>query len=324
MAEVIQPRMEEPPSLKQNCAVWLLGQRSKASQRDGRYVSESFDHPGKMLPDLAAAILETYGGSTVRWLDPMCGIGTLQVEGIARGCEVDGVEFEEQWVEVANQNMALAKGRLGPGTGRVFHGDARHLPEVLGVRNHYDRIAFSPPYGDSLSKKAHGPDKHPEKQQGGKRAAAAIRRGYNVSADDPNIGDLKYGDLPAARAFAARLVADRTAHAEKPSYLTEMVRVYHSCYEVLRPGGMMILVMRDFRRNNRRVNLLGDTLDICESLGFVYHDRSTVLLSPAVPAEDGLRVKPEGSVAFWTLYNAQKANPVQMIPVSEDVVILRK
>jgi modification methylase len=324
VAEVIQPEFDASPRLKQNCSVWLLGQRSKVSQRGARYVSASFDHPGKMLPDLAAAILETYGGPGLRWLDPMCGIGTLLVEGIDRGYQVDGVEFEDQWVEVTKQNITLAVGRMGQGSGQVRQGDARHLPDVLGVRNHYDRIAFSPPYGDSLSKKSHGPDKHPERQQGGKRAAAAIRRGYNVSADDPNIGDLKYGDLEAALELAKALAQGMQLQVDKPSYLTEMAKVYHSCFEVLRPGGLMILVMRDFRRNNRRVDLLGDTLDICEALGFIYHDRSTVLLSPAVEQTDGLRVKPEGSVAFWTLFNAQKADPPLMVPVSEDVVVLRK
>ncbi len=325
-------------------AIWFSAQRSRQAQRNhSRYTKESFAHPGKMLPDLVCSILDTYGRPGDRWCDPMCGIGTLLVEGVDRGYEVYGVEWEPRWAKVTQRNIDLAHSRNAPGAAFVKQGDARHLTQVFPNVT-YTKIAFSPPYGNTLSKTAHGPDLHPERQQGGKRAAKAIRHGYGFSGTEEapipdaaedmavqgedrreiNIGDLRHGDVEDAVLVAQTLSRGEHPPRVRPTYLTEMSRIYHQCYLALEPGGMMLIVLRDYRRNNRRVDLLGDTLDICKALDFVYHDRIVALQCPVEGTGEFMRAKPEGAIAFWTLENSKKSDPPWLVPVFEDVLVLRK
>ena len=52
--------------------VWLVGQRSLAVQRQGRYTPASAaGHPGKMLPDLARRLIESYTRPGEWIVDPM-------------------------------------------------------------------------------------------------------------------------------------------------------------------------------------------------------------------------------------------------------------
>lgn len=330
---------------RERSAVWFTGQQARTEQRDrNRYVADSFAHPGKMLPHLTRSIITTYGESGDVWLDPMCGIGTTLVEGVTLGYTVFGVEWEQRWVEVCSQNLQLAQQSSDAGTGVVKQGDARRLREMF-PNPMFDKIAFSPPYGNTLSKTSHGPDKYPERQQGGKRAARALRHGYGFTgieeaaiADKPgdmtvsaalhevNLGDLKHGNLSDAITVCRILKSEQGLDPSlvKASYLTEMAKVYNQCYQVLNAGGLMILVLRDYRRDKKRVDLLGDTLRICQELGFAYHDRTVALQCPVEMQGTDLEAKPEGHLGFWTIQNCKDQNPPIMIPVFEDVLVLRK
>lgn len=329
---------------RERSAVWLTGQQPRIEQRDlTKYVEESFAHPGKMLPHVVRSIIDTYGDPGSTWLDPMCGIGTTLVEGISAGYTVYGVEWEARWVRVCSQNLQLLEDLGFKGKGRVRQGDARQLTTIYpGLLDQgVDRIAFSPPYGNTLSKTSHGPDKHPERQQGGKRAARAIRHGYGfqgdqemaipdqpgemsvtASPDEVNLGDLKHGNVEDVVALLRGQKLD--PKKDKPSYLSEMAKVYKQCYDSLRVGGLLILVLRDYRRNKRRVDLLGDTLDICEEIGFHYHDRSVALQCPIQSVGSSIECSPEGHLSFWTIQNCKDQEPPIMIPVFEDILVLRK
>lgn len=326
-------------------AVWFTGQQTRTEQRDpARYVEESFAHPGKMLPHVTRSIINTYGEPGAVWLDPMCGIGTTLVEAVTFGYTVYGVEWEPRWVNVCNRNLQLLKELGFTGQGFVSQGDARKLRTIYPDIQ-VDRIAFSPPYGNTLSKTSHGPDKHPERQKGGKRAAKAIRHGYGFTGieeaaipdqpgemsvkakpDEINLGDLKHGNLDDAISVTRLLLEGQTYDPKviKPSYLTEMSKVYHQCFQALKVGGVMILVLRDYRRDKRRVDLLGDTLDVCEEIGFQYHDRSVALQCPVDVQATPLECSPEGHLGFWTIQNCKDQNPPVMIPVFEDILVLRK
>lgn len=329
---------------REKSAVWFTGQEPRTQQRDPRfYDDESFAHPGKMLPHVVRSIVETYGESGDVWLDPMCGIGTTLVEAMQVGYDAIGVEFEPRWVDVTLRNIMRTVRAGAVGRGQVIQGDAREAATYLDGER-VTKIAFSPPYGNTLSKTSHGPDKNPDRQSGGKRGARAIRHGYSFtgvehaaipdeagdmtiaekSPDQVNLGDLKHGNLDVALAAARSLRTGTPQEALQPSYLTEMAKVYDQCFKVLSTGGLMVLVLRDYRRNKKRVDLLGDTLRICEELGFVYHDRTVALQCPVVDRNGRLVCTPEGHLGFWTIQNAKDKVPPLMVPVFEDVLILRK
>lgn len=353
----LQLRVEEPGQssahptdetslYREKSAVWFTGQQPRAQQRNTRlYDEESFVHPGKMLPHVVRSIIETYGEPGDLWFDPMCGIGTTLVEAMQVGYNALGIEFEPRWVEVTARNIRRTRDAGAPGSGRIIQGDARAAAAYLGDER-VTKIAFSPPYGNTLSKTSHGPDKNPDRQSGGKRAARALRHGYSFtgvehaaipdeagdmaiadkSPEQVNLGDLKHGDLGSALATARALRTGSLLDEllNKPSYLSEMAKVYDQCFRVLSTGGLMILVLRDYRRNKKRVDLLGDTLRICQELGFVYHDRTVALQCPVVDLDGRLQCTPEGHLGFWTIQNAKDKIPPLMVPVFEDVLILRK
>lgn len=158
-----------PPDLRQETALWLLGQRSIEAQRAGRYVPESVKHPGKMQPDVCGAIIDTYTKPGDVILDPMGGIATTAVEGAERGRHVVMVELERPWAVVSQQNADLTAQRGAPGTIRVINGDARRLPEL--VAGAFDHLVTSPPYGEALESRTGRVEGRVERIQ------AAIARG---------------------------------------------------------------------------------------------------------------------------------------------------
>jgi modification methylase len=66
-------------------SVLMVGQRSLATQRRGRFVAGSGAHPARMSPDLAAALICDYTRPGDWVLDPLAGVGTTLVEAIHAG-----------------------------------------------------------------------------------------------------------------------------------------------------------------------------------------------------------------------------------------------
>ena len=66
-------------------SVWTSAKQTAQVQRTGRYLQASRQHPGKMLPAIAAQAIATYTSPGDLAIDPMCGIGTNLVEAIHQG-----------------------------------------------------------------------------------------------------------------------------------------------------------------------------------------------------------------------------------------------
>ena len=81
-------------------SAWDFGAVHPQSERS-YYVCN--DHPAKMRPSLARAILKLCGESPV--LDPIAGIGTTLVEAKLLGMNAVGVEYEKRFVNQANKNI---------------------------------------------------------------------------------------------------------------------------------------------------------------------------------------------------------------------------
>lgn len=464
----------EPPNLLQESSLWLVGQRSIAAQRGKRYVKASVKHPGKMFPDLAGAIIDTYTEPGWHIVDCMGGIGTTGVEGAERGRHVTCVELVKHWANVAYANALRTAHRGAPGTMRVIQGDARRLLELVSgstdaalfsppygdnifvqrdLRNMrafegrtdvpeahdavlfsppygdtnvrempsefgrsspgghfsdaprgydavvtspvygdsriapvpsgvvyrpdgegldvgnlprgYDAVTFSPPYGDTnldpgLTSGLHfgrDPDDVAKKkarqgktapgydavvtspaygdirQDGGNHqfGDSGAMNNYSGEArvkkggrDRTNVGNLKYGSMDKALALIARLKAgERIPESEWPAmeYLESMALIYWNCLQVLRSGGLCILVLKDYRREKQRVDLLGDTIALMKAVGFLYHDKALALTSKA---EDGRVVV---KVSPFVRVNARKpeknGGPI-LLPAGEEVLVFRK
>lgn len=122
----------------------------------GLWVKDAYAHPAKMAPGLCFRIiehLEALGllrpGATI--LDPMCGIGTTLLCGGLKGYRMIGLELEDKFVRLAEENREYLAGpprNIGLDI-TILQGDARHLADILVER---DLVAvMSPPYADGLT-----------------------------------------------------------------------------------------------------------------------------------------------------------------------------
>jgi hypothetical protein len=208
-------------------SIFVTGQQSSRAQRHGRYTPESIQHPGKMLPSIARYLIRTYTNVGDRVCDPMAGIATTVVEAMHLDRHGIGVEYEPRWAELGTDNIRLAAAQGAAGTGVVYTGDSRHLPSLIPAHLH-GRIALvitSPPYGPS----AHGRAVTPGRDRG------KVRKIYHRYGTDPN--NLAYRDHDELAAGFGQILA--------------------GCVAILRPGGVVAVTARPYRREGELVDIPG-------------------------------------------------------------------
>jgi modification methylase len=288
------PAVSQPPSTLSTpagelpLAVWPCAQTSAQYQRAGRYLPASTAHPAKMLPELARRIVAEYSPPGGLVVDPMCGVGTTLVEAAALGRRAVGVELEPRWGELARANLAFALANQQAWRGQVRLGDARHLAGVLAdLAGTVDLVATSPPYGSDI-----GMIDKPAWLAG---RPLCRRDTLNYSTDHANLG-----------------------HARGDRYLAELASVYAGCFAVLRPGGLLVVVTKNLRRQGRRLDLATITVELATQAGFQYLQRVVALL--AAVRDGQLHARP----SFWQLTQTRRARargqPAHLV-VHEDVSV---
>ncbi len=272
-------------------AVWPCAQTTGHAQRAGRYLPAATAHPAKMLPELARRIIAEYAPPGSLVVDPMCGIGTTLVEATTQGCRSVGVELEGRWADLARRNLAVALPPERAGLGEVRAGDARHLPELLAdLAGTVDLVATSPPYACTP-----GMIDKPAWRDGGRLCR---RDTQNYSPNRANLG-----------------------HARGAAYLAEMATVYAGCFQILRPGGLLVTVTRNLRRQGRVFDLAAATVTLAEQAGYQYLQHVIALLAAVRDSE--LHARP----SFWQLSQTRRAlgrgEPASLL-VHEDVLVFQK
>jgi modification methylase len=249
---------------------WLIGQQVSLVQRRGRYLPESMRHPGKMLPQLARRLIESYTKPDDWILDPMSGIGTTGVEAIHLGRNYVGIELEERWVQLQRRNLELAGEQGASGRFDVVQADARRLgdqppkaPELPPDTGRIDAVITSPPYGDRL-RSVRTPSRPMQ------RLIAAGKLGRDVIPRTYGSGSRNLGNL------------------SDTEYLEGMEEVYRGCFEVLKPGGYLAVVIRPGRDRHRLRPLHHETARLCTELGFEFVDELVGIVSrvEALPGKE--------------------------------------
>ncbi|KKN71462.1 hypothetical protein LCGC14_0420410 [marine sediment metagenome] len=185
-----------------------------------------------------------------------------------------------------------------------------------------DKIVTSPPYEAGTSGPSRGPfwdrlandptsarygrKKHPSVGQGYDQVDAVVTsppyegttgEGKEIGSEGHAVGAFHYGDD-----------SRQIGNLKSQSYLEAMLQVYQQCWGVLRPGGLMILVTKNFIRNKQVIRLDTDTIKLCEQAGFSYLERHYRKL----PAQ-----------SFWRVIYHQKHPEVEQIK-HEDVLVFKK
>lgn len=118
-----------------------------------------------------------------------------------------------------------------------------------------DAIVTSPPYHDNKSDW--------DVTSGAAREGEIVTYTDERGKERQNIGNIHYYDRgkPLSHKYAK-------APKDAQTYLDAMHQVYAECFKVLKEGGYMVLVVKNFIRNKKIVDLAVDTVKLCESVGF--------------------------------------------------------
>jgi hypothetical protein len=224
-----------PYGFGSDLSVWPVGQRSATLQRRCRFVPGSGEHPARMLPDLARHAIHTFTRPGDLVLDPLAGVGTTLVEAIHAGRDAIGVEYQPRWVELARANARLANRQGGTGAWQMVRGDATRLPAGLPalLRGRVDLILTSPPYGRTM----HGRVEH--------RRGPLTRFANSYGPPDP-------------ASLAHRGLAGITAG---------MRLILAGSMPLLRPGGIVVITARPWRRDGLLVDLPGALAQVAVEVG---------------------------------------------------------
>ena len=137
-----------------------------------------------------------------------------------------------------------------------------------------DAVLTSPPYEESLGAKHHSP-----------RADILAAEKSNPSTYtqiDESVSRLREhgrSDDKAGGAYGKSLghpyssSEGNIGNQKKESYLEAMKTVYAECHKILKPQGLMILILKNFIRDKKVVPLTDYTVKICESVGFALKER---------------------------------------------------
>lgn len=272
-------------------SVWLTGQQCSRDQRRGRYTHASIAHPGKMLPAIARHAIRTWTSPGDLVLDPMAGIGTTLVEAVHLGRDALGVEFERRWARHAADNIALAGRQGATGTAQVFTGDSRHLAQLLPekLRGTVALIITSPPYGPST----HGQVRIPGPKTG-----------------KINKIDHRYGNDP-----------DNLAYTDPDRLAAGFTRILAQSAEFLRPGGIVMVTARPYRRGRDLVDIPGMVIAAGTSAGLRLTDRCAALLAGIRGDQTVTRA------SFFQQHNirlARAAGDPQWLIAHEDILVFSR
>jgi modification methylase len=271
----------------EDLSVWTTAQSTGPVQRRGRYVRESVQHPARMLPAIAAHAVDTYTARGDLVLDPMCGIGTTLVEAIHAGRDAIGVEYESTWSDIADANIRHAHSHGATGRAGVIRGDATNIVSLVpaALAGQVALVVTSPPYGPTV----HG------LVRPGADGVAKFDNTYNDGTDK---GNLAYRDLTG--------LADG------------FTRILTGCATLLRPGGVVVVTARPWRKHGELVDLPSAVIGAGVRAGLTPVDRCVALL--AAVRDGALVARP----SFFQLQAVRKARaagiPMHLI-THEDVLV---
>jgi DNA modification methylase len=109
--------------------------------------------------------------------------------------------------------------------------------------------------------------------------------------------------------------------ARGDSYKAAMAEIYAGCLEVLRPGGLLVVVTKNTRRKGEMFDGAGETVSLTRTVGFTYLQH-VVALHAAI-RDGSLGARPSIGQRTAIRKEMERGEPAHLV-VHEDVSVLRK
>ncbi len=218
------------PDFERNDKGWILFPPD-TSARDGVFPVEVNKHPAKANLHLVQAVIEYVSEPGETLMDIMAGTGTI-LYGVLMGRRVICIEITDKFFKLIQQGADNIE-KIAPGSESMITLINQPCQTVLPIS--VDHIIFSPPYAQIMKSK--GTDK-----------LTIEKTDYDMSAYTMN--PLNVGQV------------------NEFIYHHLMELVYKKCYESLRPGGTLTIIIKDHMKNRQRVEISGRAAKDCQAMGF--------------------------------------------------------
>ena len=240
-----------------------------------QYLVDRFTHPGDLL------------------CDPMVGSGSILLAALS-GRDVIARDLEPQWVALMRHSALRLAEQAGLFAGQMVIEQADAM-QPWGLAASVDAVICSPPYGCEMSA---SPRAH--KALPYRLVRLAHDRRWDRFLSRPN------GGTAAMLSFYYGSSPNQIGPWRGKRYWRAMQAVYEHAHEALRPGGTLILILKDHVKDGQRVPTAEMTIGLCQHLGFQLTERVQRQVHP---------------LSLW-----QRRRKEQGLPVveEEDVLIFRK
>ncbi len=216
---------------KEDGTYYSKTERKKYYKYDGKHIAKTPFHG-------AAYAIENFTKKGDYVFDPTIGSGTTGVEAVKRDRNIVGIELEEDYYFVAEQNiMANTKDKK---LVSLYNGDARMSFTFLNELSNkpFLQLVFNnPPYSGDVNQIEFG------------------KQGINYSDKDKNLAFLK----------------------ETDAYYKTISDIYKQAYDYLLPGGYFCIMVKDMMRN-KQPYLLHYHLAFCLTYGNKINYQGMILL----------------------------------------------
>ena len=216
------------------------------------FVPESWAHPAKLHLRLVQWLVERYTQPGEVILDPMGGIGSTFLALLVQR-DVLLYDVERRWLQLAVENARRIQRAAG-----VFadHATIRRHDARTPWPDHTDHILCSPPYGCAM-----GTTPTAKRRLPASRLQRFGTRWCHMH-HQPHRG--AWG----AYTFHYGQSVGQIGHYRGARYWHAMEQIYGQAYAALRPGGRMLLVIKDHVEDGTHVPTTNRTLALCTRLGF--------------------------------------------------------
>jgi DNA modification methylase len=159
-------------------------------------------------------------------LDPFSGIGSTIKACFETEREGFGIELSPKWCEITKQRL-LDESGLELDDSHIICGDSRKVSDYF-KKNSFDFIVTSPPYWNILEKKDH-------------KANERVLDGQDTKYSE-DINDL--GNID-----------------DYEKFLEELSKIFLNCYDFLKAGKYMCIIVSDFRHKSEFYSFHSDLLN---------------------------------------------------------------